>query len=103
MATTAITHATPMMMPSAVRNERSLLREIALSPTMVMLPRRWIEFFMSCESLVLSAGSLVLSAGCWGASQHSALSTQHFPRGGAALRDALVLLNESVAHVHDPF
>src|ERR1700753_75381 len=46
MATTAITQATPMMMPSIVRKERSLLREIALRPTRVMFQRRWADVFM---------------------------------------------------------
>jgi len=33
-----------MTMPSMVRKERSLFRKMALRPTMVMLPRRWIPF-----------------------------------------------------------
>ncbi len=40
MATTAMTQATPMTMPSMVRNERSLFLEMALRPTMVMFQRR---------------------------------------------------------------
>ncbi len=46
MATTAITQPTPMTMPSIVRNERSLLREIALSPTIVMFQRRCTDVLM---------------------------------------------------------
>src|SRR5260221_4783022 len=56
MATTAITQATPMMMPRAVRNERSLFREMAFNPTMVMLPRRLIEFFIVSSLLTLVSG-----------------------------------------------
>ena len=40
IAIIAITQATPITMPSIVRNERSLLRAIALRPTVVMLQRR---------------------------------------------------------------
>src|SRR5260221_592150 len=46
MATTMMTQPTPITMPSIVRNERSLLREIAFNPTTVMLPKRMTEFFM---------------------------------------------------------
>src|SRR5712692_9517429 len=58
MATTTITHPTPMTMPSMVRNERSLFRKMALRPTMVMLPRRLREFLMAYDLVrYLVAGS----------------------------------------------
>ena len=38
MATTTMTQPTPITIPSIVRNERSLLREIAFKPTIAMLP-----------------------------------------------------------------
>src|ERR1019366_10576561 len=38
MPTTATTQATPMMMPSAVRSERSLFRESARKATLSMFP-----------------------------------------------------------------
>src|SRR3954464_991562 len=59
MATTAMTHPTPMMIPSAVGNERSFFREIAFRPTMVVLPRRLMEFFM-----VRFSGFDFRSSGC---------------------------------------
>src|SRR5437763_12418126 len=46
IATTTMTQPTPMTMPSIVRNDRILLREIAFRPTIVMLPKRMTEFFI---------------------------------------------------------
>src|SRR5438105_13893740 len=71
IATTAITQPTPMTIPSIVRNERSLFREIALRPTMVMLPSRCTLFFMSLHA------------------------------SRPPLLNSLVFLNQAVAHCHD--